>query len=51
MVIMKNLIVLYLLGTLTGFGQTAKINDITLSYDSKKNKMKLGCHHITFIFH
>jgi hypothetical protein len=41
MVIMKNLIVLYLLGNLTGFGQTAKINDITLSYDSKKNKMKL----------
>jgi len=38
---MKNLIVLFLLGTLTGFCQTAKINDITLSYDSKKHKMVL----------
>jgi hypothetical protein len=41
MVIMKNLIAFYLLGTLTGFSQTAKINDITLSFDRKKNKMVL----------
>ena len=38
---MKNLIALCLLGILTAFGQTAKINDITLTYDGKKNKMKL----------
>ena len=38
---MKNLIVFYLLGTLTGVGQMVNVNDITLSYNDKKHEMVL----------